>query len=365
MRAFAATLGLLLLSAPAAAQTLARTGIEPVPVPLFTVGSSVEEPGGFVVHGRDLATNTARSIRVDGSNVSGGAGRLTSGIARCGGATFVLVYERIDAGRGARWRVQSGSGVTLHTLDGTLMGTRSVSLACIGRTPTLAWHDTTRAHFVSVSSAGPASERVIPLGPGPVEGMTWVGAGSDELYVVTRGRQTTIRRVGARGVVAERTLERSADIVLALSPLSLLSARSTSAGAVLQSFSRADLSPRDATVIPPSAPGRLVHVHGLSAGPREVAVVSVLEHWTGDDYVSIEQGPGEPDRFEPAERSAHTLRLWRHVGGQLGPPVETDRARPGAGAWVGAQLVWVQGAEPHPHLSGRFHTARVLRFELR
>lgn len=369
---------LQLLPGSARAQQLVATAEDAAPFHLSSRAQGpIEEGGALVFFGNDIATHADRAIRVDaaGTRAEPGAGAGVAQLTACGGVRWLLGFQGLGM-RGSRWELRQAGGPPIWSRAFPTTALPDPRLGCAGGRVVLGWVDDGE---LVVADAAPSAAalrdlaRVRVMPRGTIAQVPWAVASRGDVFAVAvPGRGGTVAEllriaVGpAGGAVTHRQALAGSPEPIAIAGDAVLVAVDAPArqGLALVSLALADLAPRATATIPPSEPGHGVGCTGLWPGPGGRVAVAIDESWIGDDFVSIPQGPNEPDRFEPAHHSAGTLRLWEPANGRVGPPTHLGTRWAGAGGWLGGTLVLVQSVESAGVVGGvvQLRSARVRRF---
>ncbi len=369
---------LVLAPATARAQQLVATSEDAAPFHLSSRAlGPIEEGGALAFFGSDIATHANRAIRVDatGTRADPGAGADVAQIAACGGVRWLLAFEGLGM-RGSRWELRRDGGPPLWSRSFPTTALPDPRVGCAGGRAVLGWVD--EGELVVADAAPSAAAlrdlaRVRLMPRGTIAQVPWAfSPRGDAIAVAVPGRGGSVAEllriaVGpAGGAITHRAALPGSPGPMTIAGDAVLVAVDAPArqGLVLAPFALADLAPRATVIIPASEPGHGVGCAGLWPGPGGRVAVAIDESWIGDDFVSIPQGPNEPDRFEPAYHSAGTLRLWEPANGRVGPPTHLGTRWAGAGGWLGGTLVLVQSVESAGVVGGvvQLRPARVRRF---
>lgn len=359
----------------AGAQTLRQTREEPAPFPLSSRAiGPIGEAGGLVFFGTDIGTRADRAVRVEAAGTRAEPGADMAAITFCGGVRWHLGFEPLGT-RGSWYLLRDRGGPALWSRSFPTTALPDVRLACAAGRATIGWLEDGELVLVDAAPAASAVAergriRVMPrgtiaqvpwaLGPGGqlvAQGPARGGSPAELLRIALgpNGAAITHRQplAGAPGPIAIAGTE----VLVALD-----GPRGT--GLVLAAYAITDLAPRGTAVIPVAAPGHSAACAGLWPGPSGRVAVAVDEHWIGDDFVAIPQGPDEPDRYEPAHESAGALYLWEPARARVGPATPLGTRWVGAGGWLAGELVVVQSVEAAGVVAGvvQLRGARVRRF---
>jgi hypothetical protein len=248
-----------------------------------------------------------------------------------------------------------------------------VGVECAGATALFGWIDDGELVIAEATGNALGVEQRVRIAPsGSRTITTWVASSSVEIFVavhvIVPTGSTEVLRIAGGAITHRRSLGRSTDVRLALARERLVAAFHDDRGqAIVTSYARSDLVPGSVTVIAASEHGRNPSITSLWPGPNGVVVLAIQESWEGPDFATISQGPGQPDRFEPAYHTAAYLQPWTHASGQLGRRTDSGAEWAASGAWLGSTLVVVEPLRRDRNSPNqlRFYPARVRRFQLR
>jgi hypothetical protein len=303
------------------------------------------------------------------------AGLDVAQVAACGGVRWLLGFEALGM-RGSRWSLRRDGGPALWSRSFPTTALPDVRIRCGAGRLVLGWLED--GELVLADATPPAAAvlvhtRVRVMPRGSVAQVPWVAAPGGEVIAVVPGRggpAAELFRIAA-GAASPAAVTHRQPLAGSPGPIALAGAEVLvattlpgSAALALSSFALADLAPRTTVAIPAAEPGHSVVCAGLWPGPAGRVAVAVDEHWVGDDFVAIPQGPNEPDRHEPSHESAGTLRLWEPSRGLVGPATHLGTRWVGAGGWLDGKLVILQSVEAAGVVGGvaQLRGARVRRF---